>query len=59
MTEKKLTEKEVRQSKHERIMNTVAWRAAYYRANPSRFCVDYLGLDENYLRPFRKYYCGR
>jgi hypothetical protein len=54
MTERKLTEKEVRQNKHDRIMNTVAWRAAYYRANPNRFCVDYLGFKPTYLRPFQK-----
>lgn len=49
---KKLSDREIQQNKHQRIMNTVAWRAAYYRANPSRFCEDYLGL--NNLKTFQK-----
>ncbi len=52
MSAKRMTEKEIQQSKHERIMNTVAWRAAYYRANPSRFCEDYLGIRN--LKTFQK-----
>ena len=40
-----------KESKTERIMNTVAWRTGYYRENPHRFCEDYLGI---YLKTFQK-----
>lgn len=52
MTRRNLSDKEIKQNKHDRIMNTVAWRAAYYRANPSRFCEDYLGITN--LKTFQK-----
>ena len=36
-------------------MNTVAKRAAYYRANPHRFCSDYLFPDTpKFLKTFQK-----
>lgn len=28
----------------DRVMQTVAWRCAFYRANPQRFVKDYLGV---------------
>ena len=34
MAERKKTVQEIAQDKEQKIMNTVAWRAAYYRANP-------------------------
>ena len=34
---KKLTETEIQKNKTDSIMNTVAERCAYYRANPQRF----------------------
>ena len=52
MTPKKMTEKEVQQSKYEKIMYIIAVRASYYRANPSRFCEDYLGIYN--LKLFQK-----
>lgn len=39
------TIKEIEQAKYDSIMNTVAWRAGYYRKNPHRFVKEYLGLD--------------
>lgn len=29
----------------DRIMQTVAWRCSFYRANPQRFVKDYLGIN--------------
>lgn len=37
--------------KEQRTMETVAWRAAYYRANPQRFVSEVLGIE---LRLFQK-----
>lgn len=48
---KKKSIKEIEQSKEEKIMNTVAWRASYYRENPDRFVRDYLGIT---LKTFQK-----
>ena len=42
---------EIKQEKSERIMNTVAWRAAYYRANPQRFASEVMGIN---LKLFQK-----
>lgn len=39
------TVKEVAQDKEQKIMETVAWWAGYYRANPQRFCKDCLNLN--------------
>lgn len=50
----KLTEDQIKQDKYNKTMETVAWRAAYYRANPSRFCEEYLGLGKGYLKTFQK-----
>lgn len=44
MTNKKKTATDVQYDKEKVIMETVAWRAGYYRANPQRFVKDYLGL---------------
>lgn len=51
VAEKKLTEQEVKQDKKDRVMNTVAERAAYYRENPHKFCSDYLNIR---LKLFQK-----
>lgn len=51
VAEKKLTEQEVKQGKIDRVMNTVAERAAYYRENPHKFCSDYLNIR---LKLFQK-----
>lgn len=45
MSREKLTDKEVANTKSEKIMNTVAKRASIYRANPQRFAKDYLNLN--------------
>lgn len=42
---------EIRRAKSETIMNTVAWYAGYYRANPQRFVGDVLGI---HLKLFQK-----
>ena len=50
MTNKK-TDKEIANDKAERIMNGVATWCSYYRANPQRFCEDYLNI---HLKLFQK-----
>lgn len=51
MSKGKLTDKEVANSKSEKIMNTVAVRCSFYRANPQRFAKDCLNLN---LKPFQQ-----
>ena len=51
MSEQKLTEKQVKQAKTDKLMNTVAERASFYRANPHRFVKDFLGIN---LKLFQK-----
>ena len=41
---KKKTTREVETEELNRVMETVAERAAFYRANPQRFVRDYLGI---------------
>ena len=50
MSNKKTT-KEVFQEKSERLMNGVAYWAAFYRKNPQRLCKDYLNV---HLKLFQK-----
>ena len=38
----KKTDSEIKQDKTNRIMNIIAQRCAYYRANPSRFLEDWI-----------------
>lgn len=38
------TIEQIEQEKHERLMNTVAFRGGYYRANPHRFVTEVLGI---------------
>ena len=38
------TQIEIEQDKQQKIMETVAWRAGYYRNNPHRYVIDVLGL---------------
>lgn len=47
----KATDKELEQSKVDKVMDVVAKKAAYYRANPHRFCEDYLNIK---LKLFQK-----
>lgn len=39
------TQTEIEQDKQQKIMETVAWRAGYYRNNPHRYVIDVLGLS--------------
>ena len=39
------TMQQVAQDKEQRIMETVAWRAGYYRANPHRFAKECLNIN--------------
>ena len=47
----KKTDKEIQKDKSERIMEIVAERASYYRANPHRFVEEFLGI---HLKLFQK-----
>lgn len=49
MAQKRTTE-EIANDKATRVMNAVAKWCSFYRANPHRFCKDYLNLD---LHPFQ------
>lgn len=42
---------EIAQDKEQKIMETVAWRAGYYRSNPQRFVEEVLGI---HLKVFQK-----
>lgn len=44
IVENKKNIKEVEREKSQKIMETVAWRAGYYRENPQRFCTDILNI---------------
>lgn len=48
---KKKTDQQIKQDRTDKIMNIVAERAAYYRANPHRFAEEYLGVK---LKLFQK-----
>ena len=45
------TDKEIANDKVERMMNGVAIWCSFYRANPHRFCKDYLNIN---LKLFQK-----
>lgn len=45
------TDKEIANDKVERMMNGVATWCSFYRANPHRFCKDYLNIN---LKIFQK-----
>lgn len=48
---KKKSVQEIERDKEQKIMETVAWRAGYYRRNPQRFVSDVLGI---HLKLFQK-----
>lgn len=50
MAQKK-TIRDIEQDKSQKIMNTVAFRAGYYRNNPQRYVSDVLGI---HLKWFQK-----
>lgn len=43
--EQVLTDEEIRLRDYQKMMNTVAQRASFYRANPHRFVKDYLNIN--------------
>ena len=49
--ETKKSVQEIAQDKEQKIMETVAWRAGYYRENPHRFVEEVLGI---HLKLFQK-----
>lgn len=49
--ERKKTVQEIAQDKERKTMNTVAWKAGYYRKNPQRFCTEVLNIP---LKWFQK-----
>ena len=51
MSKEKMSDKEVANTKSEKIMRTVAQRCSFYRAYPNRFAKDYLNLN---LKPFQQ-----
>ena len=48
---KGLSDQQIEQDKTNRIMSTIARKCAYYRANPQRFALDFMGV---HLRLFQK-----
>ena len=46
----KKTDKELANDKAQRVMNGVNIWCSYYRANPHRFCADYLNINLKLLR---------
>ena len=51
MAKSNKTDKQILQDKNDRIMNTIAERCSYYRANPQRFCEEFLNI---HLKLFQK-----
>lgn len=51
MQKNKKTVQEIALDKEQKIMQTVAWRAGYYRENPQRFVQEVLGIQ---LKLFQK-----
>ena len=49
--ERKKSVQELEADKAQKIMNIVAWRAGFYRANPHRFAEEVLGIT---LKLFQK-----
>lgn len=41
----KKTSRQIEKEANDRVMQTVAWRASFYRANPQRFVKDYLCVN--------------
>ena len=47
----KKSDEQVFQTKNSKMMETIAFRAGYYRANPQRFVEEFLGIK---LKLFQK-----
>lgn len=41
----KKSSRQIEKEANDRVMQTIAWRAAFYRANPQRFVKDYLNVN--------------
>lgn len=54
-TRNKLSDRELANDKAKRIMNGVDAWCSFYRANPHRFCLDYLNIKLNYSNWQTKY----
>lgn len=52
MSKNKLTDKQIKQDKTNRIMNIIAERAGYYRCNPHRWVEDF--IPDLHLKLFQK-----
>lgn len=50
----KLSDKEVANARYTMTMDTVALRCSYYRANPQRFCEDYLNIHLKLFQQIRR-----
>ena len=48
---KQLTDAQIKKDQTDALMETVAWRAGYYRENPQIFCEEVLGV---HLKTFQK-----
>lgn len=51
MSDRKKTERDVMNAKANRVMRGVNTWCSFYRANPHRFCKDYLNIN---LKPFQQ-----
>lgn len=51
ISNKKLTQRQLKEIRERNKMNAIARMTAFYRANPHRFAKDYLNID---LRLFQK-----
>lgn len=51
MAKSNKTDQQIQQDKTDKIMNIIAERCAYYRANPQRFCEEFLNIK---LKLFQK-----
>lgn len=49
--QKQLTDAQIKKDQTQFLMETIAWRAAYYRENPQIFCEEVLGI---HLKTFQK-----
>ena len=50
MAVSKKSSRQIEKEANERVMQTIAWRAAFYRANPQRFAKDYLKINRKWFQ---------
>lgn len=51
MSKQKLSDKQIAEQKHQHLMQQIGKWCSFYRANPHRFCADYLNIR---LKTFQK-----